>query len=119
MREGWGEVNDLLELRQGLGLENVSCLVSNERKSETAYSQSLPGAGFAVMANQQFCVLSFFHSYLFLVLIPLWYKIPHGNMTVIRLSSRTFDDGKCFASVVSCPSCAWFLRPRNGISIFI
>lgn len=65
MREGWGEVNDLLELRQGLDLKNVSCLLSDGRKSETAYSKSLPGAGFAVMANQQFCMLSFFHSYLF------------------------------------------------------
>ena len=36
-------LSDLLELRQGLGLENVSCLVSNERKSETAYSKASQG----------------------------------------------------------------------------
>lgn len=65
MREGWGEVSDLLELRQGLGLENVSCLVSDGRKGKNAYSKSLPGAGFGVTRNQQFCMLSFFHSYLF------------------------------------------------------
>lgn len=71
MREGWGEVSDLLDLRQGLGLENVSCLVSDGRKGKNAYAKSLPGAGFGVMGNQQFCLLSFVHSYLFfLVLIP-------------------------------------------------
>ena len=65
MREGWGEVSDLLDLRQGLGLENVSCLVSDGRKGKNAYAKSLPGAGFGVMGNQQFCLLSFVHSYLF------------------------------------------------------
>ena len=44
MREGWGKVSDLLDLRQGLGLENVSCLVSDGRKGKNAYAKSLPGA---------------------------------------------------------------------------